>query len=185
MATYAGKLNIGGTDLPIASTLYGTCATAAGTAAKVVTCANFDTLITGVTIHIKFTYANTVASPTLDVNGTGAKYIYRYGTTAPSTSAKTSWNAGSVVSFTYDGTAWIMNDWLNNDTTYSGMSVSEYQAGTSTTARLITPANLKAAINYYLPEEATTSTAGLMSSADKTTVDALKNLAFLEYEEVT
>lgn len=32
---------------------------------------------------------------------------------------------------------------------------------------------------------ATTTTSGLMSATDKTTVDGLKNLAFLEYEEVT
>ena len=117
MATYVGKIKVDGTnELPIGSTLYGTCGTAAATAAKVVTMANFDQLITGVTIHVKFTYSNTVANPTLNVNSTGAKTIYRYGTTAPSTSAATSWNAGAVVSFTYDGTYWQMNDWLNTDT---------------------------------------------------------------------
>ena len=116
MATYAGKLNVGGTELPIGSTLYGTCDTEAATAAKVVTMANFDKLLTGVTIHVKFTYANGVANPTLNVNSTGAKNIYRYGTTAPSTSAASSWQAGSIVSFTYDGSYWQMNDWLNDNT---------------------------------------------------------------------
>jgi len=106
MATYIGQVALGGSNLPVASTLYGTCATAAGTAAKVVTCDNFDKLITGVTIYVKFTYSNSVANPTLNVNSTGAKTIYRYGTTAPSTSAATSWQAGSVVAFTYDGTYW-------------------------------------------------------------------------------
>lgn len=120
MATYIGKVKVDGTnELPIASTLYGTCSTAAATAAKVVTCANFDKLITGVTIHVKMTYSNTVANPTLNVNSTGAKSIKRYGTTAPSKSAASSWNAGAVISFTYDGTYWQMNDWLvdgNTDT---------------------------------------------------------------------
>lgn len=101
---YVGNVKIGSDTHLVGSTLYGTCGTAAGTAAKVVTCANFTTLITGVTIHVKFTNSNTVANPTLNVNNTGAKNIYRYGTTAPSTSAKTSWQAGAVVSFTYDGT---------------------------------------------------------------------------------
>lgn len=119
MASYVGKVTVDGTSYPVGSTLYGTCATAAGTAAKVVTCANFDTLQTGVTIHVKFTYSNTVANPTLNVNSTGAKSIKRYGTTAPSTSAASSWNAGAVVSFTYDGDYWQMNDWINNnDNTY-------------------------------------------------------------------
>lgn len=126
MATYAGKLNVGGSDLPIGSTLYGTCGTGASTAAKVVTCANFDKLLTGVTIHVKFTYSNTASSPTLNVNSTGAKTIYRYGTTAPSTTEDTSWKAGSVVSFTYDGTYWMMNDWQANDNTTYGLSLSDH-----------------------------------------------------------
>ena len=43
----------------IGSTLFGTCATAAGTAAKVGTLADFDALIHGVTVHLKMTYSNT------------------------------------------------------------------------------------------------------------------------------
>ena len=111
MSSYAGQVETsGGTNSPIGSTLYGTCSTAAATAAKVVTLADFDTLLTGVTIHVKFTYGNTAASPTLNVNSTGAKNIYAYGTTAPGTTAAASWAANSVVSLTYDGTAWRMND---------------------------------------------------------------------------
>ena len=126
MASYIGDVKIGSTTYPVGSTLYGTCATAAATAAKVVTMANFDTLKTGITIHVKFTYSNTVANPTLNVNSTGAKAIMRYGTTAPSTSAATSWNAGAVVSFTYDGTYWQMNDWLvdGNSNTWRNITVN-------------------------------------------------------------
>lgn len=123
MGTIA-KVTAGGATHLVASTCYGTCATAAATAAKVATIQDSQafTLMTGVTVHIKFTYANGVANPTLNVNSTGAKKIYRYGTTAPSTSAATSWQAGSVVSFTYDGTYWQMNGWLNDNTTYSAVS---------------------------------------------------------------
>ena len=130
MATYAGKLNVGGTDIPIGSTLYGTCSTGASTAQKEVTCSNFDKLITGVTIHVKFTYSNTNSSPSLKVNSTTAKSIMRYGTTKPGTSTKTSWQAGSVVSFTYDGTYWQMNDWLNDDTTYTAATATPLMDGT-------------------------------------------------------
>lgn len=96
---------------------YGTCATAQATAQKAVTCAEFtDTnLVAGTTIRVKFTYSNTKANPTLKINGGTAKTICCYGTTAPSTTVATSWNAGAVVSFTYDGTNWMMNDWLNTD----------------------------------------------------------------------
>ena len=113
---------------------YGTCGTAAGTAAKVVTCPSFTAadLTAGTALYVDFTYANSVASPTLNVNSTGAKDIMRYGTTRPSTSAASSWNAGSIVCMVYDGTYWNIEGWLN--TTYSAISQTniENQSGTST-----------------------------------------------------
>jgi hypothetical protein len=110
--SYVGNVTAGGSTHLVGSTLYGTCSTAAGTAAKVVTCADFDHLFTGVTIHVKFTYSNTAANATLNVNSTGAKNLCRYGTTSAGTTDKTSWSAGAVVSFTYDGTSWVMNDYI-------------------------------------------------------------------------
>lgn len=114
---------------------FGSCATAAGTAAKTVTLDDSMafTLEKGASVFVKFQYANGVASPTLNVNGTGAKNIYRYGTTAPSTTAKTSWQAGSVVHLVYDGTYWQMVGWLNDDTTYSNASLGQGY-GTCSTA---------------------------------------------------
>lgn len=130
---------------------YCTCATAAGTKAKTTTIVSgtftADDLVTGAQVLVKFTYSNTVADPTLKIGSTTAKTIKRYGTTAPSTSAASSWNAGSVIMFTYDGTYWQMTDY--NNTTYSSMTVAEYEAGTGTTARTITPARLKGAIQYW------------------------------------
>ncbi len=127
---YIGKLNPGnGTEYAIGSTAYGYCETAAATAAKAVDMTGF-TLFTGATVHIKFKYANSASNPTLNVNGTGAKPIYQYGTTAASTSAATTgWQAGSVLVLTYDGAGWIMNKGYNTDanTTYSagtGLSLS-------------------------------------------------------------
>lgn len=115
--TYIAKAKVGNTTYPIGSALYGTCSTAADTANKTVTLSDFDTLITGVTLHVKFTNSNTAANPKLIVGTEGqAKSIYRYGTTVPGTTAATSWPAGAVVSFTYTGDAWIMNDWNNTDT---------------------------------------------------------------------
>ena len=107
---FGSKIRINNTDHSIASSLYGTCTDSAGTVGKTVTCADFDTLITGVTIHVKFTYGNTATNPTLNVNGTGSKAIYSNGTTAPGNTKLKSWYDNTVVSFTYDGTAWCMND---------------------------------------------------------------------------
>lgn len=111
---FAGKANIGGNDYPLASTLYGVCTTAGATAAKVVTCPDFDTLLVGITIAVKFMYTNTAADPTLNVNDTGALPIYVSGTRAPGTTPLSSWTANSIVNFTYDGNAWIMNDTVAN-----------------------------------------------------------------------
>lgn len=114
---------------------FGSCSTAAATAAKTVTLDDSMsfTLAKGASVFVKFTNSNTVASPTLAVNGTTAKAIMRYGTTAPSTSAKTSWQAGSVVHFVYDGTYWQMVGWLNDDTTYSNATLGQGY-GTCSTA---------------------------------------------------
>ena len=109
--SYVGNVKKGTATHLVGSTLYGTCGTASGTVAKVGTLSNFDALLTGVTVHLKMTNSNTASAPTLNVNGTGAKPIVRYGTTAVGTTATTSWYAGSVVSFTYDGTSWVVNDY--------------------------------------------------------------------------
>ena len=96
---------------------YGTCTTAAATAAKVATVDSGFSLKTGMGVLIKMSNANTVATPTLNVNNSGAKTIRRYGSTSPSTSAASSWNAGSIIMLVYDGSVWQMVGWLN--TTYS------------------------------------------------------------------
>lgn len=117
---------------------FGTCSTAAATAAKVVTCPEFTAadLTAGAVVFVDFTNSNTVASPTLDVNGTGAKGIRRYGSTAPSTAAASSWNAGATVCMVYDGTYWNIEGWLN--TTYSAISQANIESLTGTSTGLIT-----------------------------------------------
>lgn len=138
---------------------YGYCTTGASTVAKAVTVSPAVTeLTTGLTIAVKFQYANTSTNPTLNVNGLGAKAIKRYGTTAAGTSAAANWNANSVVMLVYDGTYWMLADW--NNTTYSGMTDAEYQAGTSTTNRLITPARLKAAVELHAPVQSVNGATG-------------------------
>ena len=86
--------------------LYGTCSTAAATAAKTCSVTGFS-LYTGVCVTVKFTYANTAANPTLNISSTGAKPIYVNG------SAMTSayyWVAGASVMFVYDGSRWVVAD---------------------------------------------------------------------------
>ena len=95
---------------------YATCATAGDAAAKVATISSMNgatpqfELFKGLLVRVKFTNSNTAANPTLNVNGTGAKSIVRYGTTAVGNTIYTSWSDGAIISLTYDGTNWVMND---------------------------------------------------------------------------
>ena len=81
--------------------LYATCNTAAGTVAKVATLASGTlSLKAGATVAVKFTYANTASSPTLNIAGTGAKAMYIQG------ARDVYWTDGATVAFTYDGANW-------------------------------------------------------------------------------
>lgn len=83
---------------------FGTCATSAAVAAKVVTLSNFE-LYTGAIIAVRFQYGNTASSPTLNVNGTGAKSVVVNGTQYPAAKYVT-WNDYANCTFVYDGTYW-------------------------------------------------------------------------------
>lgn len=85
---------------------YGSCATAASVQAKVVTCENF-TLDEGSLINVKFTNANTATQPTLNVQGTGAKYIYVNNAIMTSTYY---WAAGNIKTFLFADGHWNMID---------------------------------------------------------------------------
>ncbi len=85
-------------------TRYATCSTAAGTKEKTasVTAGTFS-LATGAQVTVKFTYANTVTSPTLNINSSGAKAIYWHGATLDPSQY---WSAGAVLDFVYNGSQW-------------------------------------------------------------------------------
>jgi phage minor structural protein len=89
--------------------LYATCATAAGTKNKVATLSSGSlSLKAGDTVAVKFTYANSISSPTLNVDGSGAATIRLNGSAL--TNSAYYWGAGSVVTFVYDGTYWNVAD---------------------------------------------------------------------------
>ena len=94
---------------PIGSNLFGTCSTASSTATKDVTLSDFDVLVSGVTIHVRFSNANTASAPSLRVGSTSAKPILRNG------EADGKWESNSVISFTYDGSHWVQNDSENGE----------------------------------------------------------------------
>ena len=121
------KRNIDGVQFDGSANIvhFGSCSTAAGTAAKVVSCTGF-VLVSGSRITVKFTTTNTAANPTLNVNSTGAKAIkYRGSTISAGYLA-----AGRVYTFIYDGTNYELVGDINTDTN------TTYNTGTASTAGL-------------------------------------------------
>ena len=124
-----GKVTAGGGTHLVTSTFYGTCQTAAATQVKVVTLTDTTqdsaTLITGMLLCVKFTYSNTAANPQLKIQTNGgtqliaAKSIMCYGTTATGKTVATSWRAGAIVSFVYDGTNWVEISSIDDNTVYT------------------------------------------------------------------
>ena len=112
---------------------FGSCSTAAATAAKTVTLDDSMgfTLEKGAKVYVKFTNSNAASNPTLSVNGSTAKPIYLSGTAYAGTASTTSWPANSVVPLLYDGTAWYIVGFLNS--TYSPVSLGQGY-GTCSTA---------------------------------------------------
>lgn len=96
-----GEQGIPGTAGKDGQMLYTTCDTAAGTVAKVASlAAGTLSLKAGATVAVKFTYANTASSPTLNIAGTGTKAMYIQGV------RDVYWTDGATVTFTYDGINW-------------------------------------------------------------------------------
>ena len=94
---------------------YGTSNTAAGTAAKVVTCSIYDAYTAGDILVVKFDNANTAGSPTLNVNSKGAKNIRKIYNGAVNTLNANSEITGTCM-FVYDGTQWLLTNTDYNNT---------------------------------------------------------------------
>lgn len=126
--------------VPRSFVVWGTCATASATVAKVVTISGYDISV-GDIIGIKFTLGNSVSSPTLNINGTGAKNI-KLGSTNASTTTMTV-GANGFVLMCYTGTSFqLMGSHRTSDATVSVASQTEIDNGTAT-AKYVRPDRLK------------------------------------------
>ena len=107
---------------------YATCSTAAATAAKEATISGQTfNLVTGARVIVKFTYANSATSSTLDVNGTGAKPIYYNGAAI----GKSVTDANGTYEFVYNGTQWELIGDLDTNTSPSAASATPNMDGTA------------------------------------------------------
>ena len=157
-------------------THFGTCSTAAATAAKVVSCSGF-TLVTGAIITVKFTVTNTAASPTLNVNSTGAKAIRYRGSTISAGYLATN----RIYTFVYDGTDYELIGDIDTNTTYgtgnattAGLTKLYTTTGTATTGTMtqkaITDALSGKASSSHTHNYAGSSSAGGAANSVKTSL---------------
>lgn len=126
---------------------YGTCDTTASTSAKVVTCSGFSLKI-GAIIGILFSTANTAATPTLNVNGTGAISIIVGGSTPNSTTNVLKWSASTTAFFMYNGTYWRLISIQTGAASAQPRGAATWYGTSSTTAT--TQAKSVTCTNYVL-----------------------------------
>lgn len=104
---FIGQINIGSDQHLIGSTLFAISSTAASEGAKIAALQSSAvyTATTGITIHVQFEHGNTVtagSSLTLKVGNDTAHPIVN-------PNGALTWNDNSIISFTYDGTNWVIN----------------------------------------------------------------------------
>lgn len=140
-------------------TWIGTCSTSASTQAKVATVDSGFTLTKGVRIGIKFIYTNTYSATadapiTLNVNNIGARNIYYNNSNAPTgTNTNIFGYANRYIFYVFDGTNWVWDgSGVDNNTTYSAISVSELTTGTATSQRTVRADYLHTAIQTMIDD---------------------------------
>ena len=97
--------SIAATDIPpIIGRGHATCTTAAGTAIKVAASTGFERSASAV-VGVKFSYANTVANPSLNVNDTGNAAIYNALTDEPPVEGEM---VAGTHFFMFNGSQWVL-----------------------------------------------------------------------------
>ena len=113
---------------------YAACSTSGSTAAKTCSITGFS-LVTGARVMVRFANANTANHPTLNVNSTGAKYIYYKSTYIPKDGIKT----GTVLELVYSGSYWyVVGDLTGYLTDTLTSPVSLYTSATGIYADALT-----------------------------------------------
>lgn len=134
---------------------YCSCSTAAATAQKEVVAPEGWVLESGRIIAVKFVNTNTAQNPTLKVGTADAKSIYYNNAVVTTGSLFAGGEADRVTLYIYDGTRFVwLGHSIDNNTTYSAMSVSELTTGTATSLRTVRADYLKTGINTLVSGKA-------------------------------
>ena len=161
---------------------YYECDTAAGTAAKLVTVANY-TLFAGGSMKVKFVNKNTANNVTLNINGQGAKSLYYRGEVVSSTNT---WEAGEVVEIYYDGTSYYANN-VKGGTGDGVFDISKYNLTEGQLTRYSTLSEALGTNGEHIPLQYRSS-GMLIKYADDSDPNNIKYVQFrylLEYENTT
>lgn len=156
---------------------YGTCSTAASTAAKVGTLAGF-VRHTGSVVGIKFSNTNTNANPTLNVNATGAAPIFDY-RTGVAVSTPGVLRSGRIHFFLFDGTNWILlNPYLDAGLAYGTCStVAATAAKVGALAGFVRSAGAVVGIKFDYTNSAANPTLDVNSTGAAAIIDYRSNTA--------
>ena len=114
---FIGQVHIGSDDYLLGSTLFGICNTkdvnesgGSNTKQVVLQSSAYFNETTGITIHVKFTYANTeTSSENLKLQILSGSGTYTTARPIRNYNGPITWNANSIISFTFDGTNYIIN----------------------------------------------------------------------------
>ena len=149
---------------------FGESTSAADAVQKEVTISEITELKTGQIIIVKPRITSTVADATLKLNNFTA-YPMLYGAAAITTSTDSiTWAANYPSWFRFDGSNWVfLGHGVDNNTTYSAMSVSEGTTGTKTTARSVRADYLKQIIQGTTLTGLSTSTNSAVVATDTVT----------------
>lgn len=163
----SGNIEVGGNTL----IPYGESTSAADATQKEVTISSITSLSAGQIIIVKPTITSTVADSTLKLNSFSA-YPMRYGSAEITTSTDSIvWAANYPSWFRFDGEYWVfLGHGVDNNTTYTAMSVSEGTTGTKTTARSVRADYLKQIIQGTKLTGLSTSTNSAVVATDSITV---------------
>ena len=165
---------------------YGVCSTSASTQTKTVTIDGITALTTGLEIRVKMTNAQTYnGTPKLNVNSLGAKNIMQHGSTA---AVRYQWQAGEVVSLTYDGTYWVLENNSLADTTYFGLTRLSSATDSTLEDCAATPKAVKTAYdlaNAAVPNTAKGVSVATLDGNTKVTAAQASSYMFMLQENTT
>lgn len=174
------------TKLNYTNVAYGTCSTAAATAAKVITLSGNTNwaLTAGSMIVVKFSETNTAENPTFNVNGTGAKSVWYNTALLTTSSVSYAGYANRPMKFVYDGTQYVFMGWAydsNSDTKVQQnaaiTTAGEYPvilAYSTSTSKVTNAVNKASALTYNPSTKVLTATTfkGALDGNAKTATSA-------------